>query len=119
MGVTTPDVQMTHLSGMIPTTSWARWPEIFPAVSDAVGRVMQVFCPLLQHQKGPPALIWGIDVAIDVEQRPFILEINTAPEMTYPLEHARWQSAIDSMLDDFLSFFVIPWLSGRQTASRS
>lgn len=106
-------VQMTHYSAMTPTTRWSQWPEVMPGVCAAVAAVMKAFTPHVRPPPGPWASLWGVDVAIDAGLRPYILEVNTAPELTYGAKFPHWQGVVDSMLDDYLKHFVVPFLTSQ------
>merc|ERR1712195_269802 len=62
-------------------------------------------------------MLWGIDIAVDAGLRPFVLEVNTAPELTYGDKQPRWQGVVDRMLDDFVEHFVMPGLNVQENES--
>ena len=109
---------MTHRSGLFPTSGpyassqWQAWEDkVLPRVVEACGALVDALSPKLARHAEGGLFLWGFDLAVDARHRPYLLEINTSPQLLYPRRScAAWVGVIHDMLRDLLTYLVAPRL---------
>jgi len=70
--------------------------------------------------RGSGIFLYGVDFIVDELYRPFILEVNTSPQLMYPkAKFPGWYAAIEKMTRGMLSDIVLPGLFNQKASEKA